>query len=53
MNHGFVKVAAAVPRVTIANCRANANQIESLIATAESKGVEIIVLPELCLTGYH
>lgn len=52
MNHGFVKVAAAVPRVTIANCRANASQIESLIATAESKGVEIIVLPELCLTGY-
>ena len=28
MNYGFVKVAAAVPRVKVADCKFNASQIE-------------------------
>ena len=35
MNYGFVKVAAAVPRVKIADCNFNAKQLESLIAVAQ------------------
>ncbi|KAA6348235.1 Glutamine-dependent NAD(+) synthetase [termite gut metagenome] len=52
MNYGFVKVAAAIPRVKIADCVFNIKQIESLTAVAEGKGVQIIVFPELCITGY-
>lgn len=52
MNYGFVKVAAAVPRVKIANCKYNAGQLESLIAIADGKGVQIITFPEMCITAY-
>ena len=52
MKYGFVKVAAAVPAVKVADVEYNVQQIESLIAQAEGRGVEMMVLPELCLTGY-
>ena len=52
MKYGFVKVAAAVPAVKVADIEYNVQQIESLIAQAEGRGVELMVLPELCLTGY-
>ncbi len=52
MSYGFVKVAAAVPQVKVADCEWNAQQIESLIAQADGKGVEVICFPELCVTGY-
>ncbi len=52
MNYGFVKVAAAVPRVSICDCFFNVKQIEALIAIAEGKGVQMIVFPELSITGY-
>lgn len=52
MNHGFVKVAAAIPQVSISDCKFNANRIESLIAIAEGKNIQVIAFPELCITGY-
>ena len=52
MNYGFVKVAAAVPAVKVGDCKFNVEQIESQIIQASSQGVEIIVFPELSLTGY-
>ena len=52
MKYGFVKVAAAVPTVKVADVDYNVQQIESLIAQAEGRGVEVIVFPELCITGY-
>lgn len=52
MNYGYVKVAAAVPRVKVADCRFNAGQIEKEIIIADGKGVQIIAFPELCITGY-
>ncbi|MCD8167588.1 MAG: NAD(+) synthase [Bacteroides sp.] len=52
MNYGFVKVAAAVPRVSVSDCKFNATRIENLIAIAHGKGVQIIAFPELCITGY-
>ena len=45
-------MAAAIPSVKVADCDYNEKQLESLIAQAEGKGVEIIVFPELCITGY-
>ena len=52
MKFGYVKVAAAVPSVTVADCRFNAQQAEKMIAVAAGKGVQILVFPELNLTGY-
>ena len=52
MNYGFLKVAAAVPAVKVADVEYNLQQVESLIAQAEGQGVEVMVFPELCLTGY-
>ena len=52
MEHGFIKVAAAVPAVKVADCKYNVEQIEEQIVLAEGQGVEIIVFPELCITGY-
>ena len=52
MKYGMIKVAAAVPTVKVADVAYNVGQAESLIAQAEGQGVEIMVLPELCLTGY-
>lgn len=52
MNYGFVKVAAAVPRVKVADCKFNAEKLENQILIAEGKGVQIITFPEMCITGY-
>ena len=52
MKYGFVNVAAAVPMVKVADVEYNVQQVESIIAQAEGRGVEVIVFPELCLTGY-
>ena len=52
MQYGFVKVASAVPGVRVADCEYNSNQIKTIIADADKQGVEIVVFPELCITGY-
>ena len=52
MKYGFVKVASAIPAVKVADCKFNAQQIDAQIAIADGKGVQIIVFPELCITGY-
>ncbi|MBQ7424316.1 MAG: NAD(+) synthase [Prevotella sp.] len=52
MKHGFITVASAVPSVRVADTTFNVQQIENQIVQAEGKGVEIIVFPELCITGY-
>ena len=52
MKYGFIKVASAIPTVKVADCKFNAQQIDTQIAIADGKGVQIIVFPELCITGY-
>lgn len=49
---GFVKVAAAIPHVTVADPQANAGRIVEMMHRAEERGVEILSLPELSVTGY-
>ena len=51
-NFGFVRVAAAVPQLHVADCKANACEIRSLINDAVEQGVEVLCLPELSITGY-
>lgn len=52
MNHGFIRVGAAIPEVKVADCRFNAERIKELIFMAEASGVQLLCFPELCLTGY-
>ncbi len=52
MNHGFIKVAAAVPPVTVADCRQNVKEMISLAEKASMQGVVWMAFPELCITGY-
>ncbi len=49
---GFLKVAAAVPHVRVADCAFNADRIVALAQQAAQRGVEIAAFPELSLTGY-
>lgn len=49
---GLLRVAAASPRLRVADCATNAQQILDLMAQAEREGVALLVFPELCLTGY-
>lgn len=52
MKYGLIKVAAAIPGVRVADVDYNLEQIKSLVTKAEEQGVEIMVFPELSLTGY-
>ncbi len=52
MRYGFIKVAAAIPPVTVADCRRNAEGMIELAHKAAHKGVEWLVFPELCITAY-
>jgi NAD+ synthase (glutamine-hydrolysing) len=51
-SHGFVRVAAAVPRVHVADPAANALAVRDLLALAQYQHADVVVFPELCLTGY-
>ena len=52
MKDGFIKVATASPEIRVADCAYNAGQIISAMQEASRKGAKLLVLPELCLTGY-
>ena len=52
MNYGFVNVAAAIPSVRVADVKYNMSEVTTLLFKAEAEGVEVVVLPELSLTGY-
>ena len=49
---GYVRVAAATPRIRVAACLYNAAQILELMEKAAKEEVRLLCLPELCLTGY-
>ena len=52
MRDGFIKVAAGTPKIRVADCRYNAEQIFTMMREADKQGVKALCLPELCLTGY-
>ena len=52
MYYGFVNVASAIPSVRVADVDYNVGEIERLVKKADADGVEVIVFPELSLTGY-
>ncbi|MBR4026303.1 MAG: NAD(+) synthase, partial [Lachnospiraceae bacterium] len=52
MKYGFVKVAAATPKIKVANTTHNGNMIRSMMKEAADEGAKVVVFPELCITGY-
>ncbi len=52
MTDGFLKVAAVTPKIKVADTVYNAGEITNLILEADHAGAKVIVLPELCITGY-
>ena len=52
MKHGFIKVAATTPKIKVADTGFNTTAIIEKITEAYEYGARIIVLPELCITGY-
>ncbi|HEV2335842.1 MAG TPA: NAD(+) synthase [Stellaceae bacterium] len=50
--HQFVRVAACVPQVAIAEPERNADQTLALLATGDKSGVALMVCPELGLSAY-
>ncbi len=51
MKHGFIKVAAATFEISVADCTQNAQNIIELVKKAYSQGVQLVVFPELSVTG--
>ena len=51
MKHGFLKVSCCTLPVFVADCAKNAAAAADAVRTAAEEGVQILVLPELCLTG--
>ena len=52
MKDGFIKVAAGIPEISVADTTANCLKIKDLICKADNERVNILTLPELCITGY-
>ncbi len=52
MYDGFITVAAATPNIRVADCEYNRESIVKCIRQAAAAGAKMIVLPELCITGY-
>lgn len=52
MKDGFIRCAAMVPKVTVADCGANEREIIRLLDEAAEACANIVVFPELCITGY-
>lgn len=52
MRDGFIKVAAGTPKIRVADCAYNAEQIIALMKDAAAQGGKVLALPELCVTGY-
>lgn len=52
MFDGFIKTAAAVPEIRVADCGYNADAIIELMTEANKQRVKVLIFPELCVTGY-
>lgn len=52
MKDGFIKCAAAVPQIKVADIAYNKKQIIAQVNAAAENGAKIISFPELCVTAY-
>ncbi len=52
MKDGFIRAAAVSPALRVADCAYNAQQIVAAMRDYAKKDVQLLLFPELCLTGY-
>jgi NAD+ synthase (glutamine-hydrolysing) len=52
MNKGFIRLATAIPNVSVGDCFYNAGQIANQIKQADRQKTQIVCFPELCITAY-
>lgn len=52
MRDGFIKVAASTPEIRVADVDYNKELIAQGMDQAWKDGIQLLVYPELCLTGY-
>lgn len=52
MKHGFIRVGCYSPEVTVGDCKKNSAAIIEAVIEAVDKDIELLVFPELCITGY-
>ena len=51
-NYGFIKVAAAIPAVRVADCDFNTTEMARIMSEADKQDVRVLVFPERSVTGY-
>ena len=52
MKHGFLKVACATPKIKVADCAYNADELISIAKEASASRVKVLIFPELCISAY-
>ena len=52
MNTGFYRVAASSPEIYLGDCVNNADNIIRIAESLAKNDVQLVVFPELCITGY-
>lgn len=52
LNYGFFKTACATLKLKVANPSFNKEEIKKAISAAENRGANLLVTPELSITGY-
>ena len=52
MRDGFIRVAAATPKIRVADVEFNTDQVIRLMEEGHKRGAKLMVFPELCLTAY-
>ncbi len=52
MKYGYVRVGSAAPDIKVADCRYNADRMIECIKAADKNECDILVFPELSVTGY-
>ena len=52
MNQGFIRVAAATPKIKVADPEYNAGEILKLMSQGAADHTKVMVFPELSITGY-
>ncbi|MDD6334478.1 MAG: NAD(+) synthase [Clostridia bacterium] len=52
MRDGYIRTAAMTPKIRVADCEYNINNIKELMTEAYKADTAIAVFPEMCITGY-
>ena len=52
LKDGYIRAAAMTPKIKVADCEYNIDNIKTLMSEAHKKDTAIAVFPEMCITGY-